>query len=209
MSKKEFVLKLSEILEKEYPDAKCSLETENPLQLLISTQLSAQCRDDRVNIVTKELYKRFTDVQSFAEADVSEIEEYIKSLGLYKNKAKNIKLCCEKLISDFGGKVPDSMEALLSLAGVGRKTANLVLGDAFGIPSIVVDTHMIRLTNRMGLTKSRDPEKIEYELKKIIPPELQTKLCHQIVLHGRKYCPASKPKCDLCPAREICPKTGV
>lgn len=207
--KKNFIDLLLNGLEKEYPDAKCALNTENPLQLLISTQLSAQCKDDRVNIVTKELYKKYKTVFDFADADIKDIENIIKSLGLYRNKAKNMIACCKKIVSDFGGEVPKTMEELLTLDGTGRKTANLVLGDAFGIPGIVVDTHMIRLSNRLGLTKSQNPVKIEFELKEIIPSEKQTKFCHQMVLHGRKYCTAANPKCSICPLNDFCPKTGV
>ncbi len=206
MNKKEFILKLIDIYDKEYPDAECSLITENPLQLLISTQLSAQCRDERVNMVTKDLYAKYKTAEDFANADVSDIENIIKSLGLYKNKAKNIVACAKKLVENFGGQVPDTMEDLLTLDGTGRKTANLVLGDAFGKPGVVVDTHMIRLSNRMKLASGKDPYKIELALKKIIPPENQARFCHQTVLHGRKYCDARKPLCDTCPVREICPK---
>ncbi len=206
MKKKELVLKIYNVLNKEYPDAKCSLITENNLQLLISTELSAQCRDDRVNEVTKELYKRYKTASDFADADINELESYIKTLGLYKNKAQNIKNGCKKICELFGGEVPNTMEKLLVIDGVGRKTANLVLGEAFGVPSVVVDTHAIRLSNRMGLTVNSDPVKIENDLKKLIPPEIQTKFCHMLVLHGRKYCEARKPKCDICPIKDICKK---
>ena len=206
MNKKEFILKLIEIYDKEYPNAECSLITENPLQLLISTQLSAQCRDERVNIVTKDLYAKYKTAEDFANADVSDIENIIKSLGLYKNKARNIVACCKKLTENFGGEVPSTMEELLTLDGTGRKTANLVLGDAFGKPGVVVDTHMIRLANRMKLVSGKDPYKIELALKKIIPDENQARFCHQTVLHGRKYCDARKPLCDTCPVNSICPK---
>lgn len=206
MNKKEFILKLIEIYDKEYPDAKCSLITENPLQLLISTQLSAQCRDERVNIVTKDLYAKYKTAEDFANAEISDIENIIKSLGLYKNKAKNIVACCKKLVEYFGGEVPSTMEELLTLDGTGRKTANLVLGDAFNKPGVVVDTHMIRLSNRMKLVSGKDPYKIELALSKIIPPENQARFCHQTVLHGRKYCDARKPLCDTCPVSSICPK---
>ena len=209
MKKTEFVSQLIKLLEIEYPDAKCALITENPLQLLISTQLSAQCKDERVNMVTSDLYKKYKTVSDFAKADIKDIENIIKSLGLYKNKAKNIVLSCKMICEDFNGEVPKSMETLLKLPGTGRKTANLVLGDAFNIPGIVVDTHMIRLTNRMGLVKENNPEKIEYSLLKIIPKENQTKFCHQMVLHGRKYCSAFNPKCDLCPISGICPKINI
>ncbi|MBQ2897545.1 MAG: endonuclease III [Clostridia bacterium] len=206
MRKKDFVLLVYNILNKEYPDAKCSLKTENTLQLLISTELSAQCKDDRVNEVTEKLYKRYKTAFDFAEADLCELEDYIKTLGLYKNKAKNIKYGCKKLCELFGGEVPGTMEQLLEIDGVGRKTANLILGEAFNVPSIVVDTHASRLSQRMGLSKNTDPFKIEMDLKKIVPPEIQTKFCHQLVLHGRKYCNARKPNCDECPVRDICPK---
>lgn len=206
MNKKEFILKLIEIYDKEYPDAECSLITENPLQLLISTQLSAQCRDERVNIVTRALYAKYKTAEDFANAEISDIENIIKSLGLYKSKAKNIVACCKKLVENFGGEVPSTMEELLTLDGTGRKTANLVLGDAFGKPGVVVDTHMIRLSNRMKLASGKDPYKIELALKKIIPPENQARFCHQTVLHGRKYCDARKPLCDTCPVSYICPK---
>ena len=206
MKKKEFIQQLIKLLELEYPDAKCALVTETPLQLLISTQLSAQCKDERVNMVTSDLYKKYKIASDFANANVKDIENIIKSLGLYKNKAKNIVLSCKMICDEFNGEVPKNMENLLKLPGTGRKTANLVLGDAFNIPGVVVDTHMIRLTNRMGLVKEKNPEKIEYSLIKIIPKEIQTKFCHQMVLHGRKYCTAFNPKCTECPINGICPK---
>lgn len=206
MTKKEFVLKLIDIYNREYPNAECSLITENSLQLLISTQLSAQCKDERVNMVTKDLYAKYKTAEDFANADLADIENIIKSLGLYKNKAKNIIACCKKLVENFGGQVPDTMEELLTLDGTGRKTANLVLGDAFGKPGVVVDTHMIRLSNRMKLVSGKDPYKIELALKKLIPDEHQSRFCHQTVLHGRKYCDARKPLCETCPVNEICPK---
>lgn len=196
---------LIEKLEELYPVAECSLDYEDPLQLLISTQLSAQCTDARVNMVTPALFARFPDARAFAEADVLEVEEFIKSTGFYHNKARNIIACCQRILSVYGGKVPDTMEDLLSLAGVGRKTANLVLGDAFGQPSIVVDTHCIRLTNRLGLTKNKDPEKIENDLRKILPPEKSGAFCHRLVLHGRAVCSARKPRCDECTLRDQCP----
>lgn len=209
MTKKEYVAQLILRLKQEYPNAECTLTTENPLQLLISTQLSAQCTDERVNIVTKELYKKYKTVYDFASATVEEIEEMIKSLGLYKNKAKNLKACCETLIRDFNGEVPDTMEGLLTLAGVGRKTANLVLGEAFGKPAVVVDTHCTRLTNRMGLTQNKEPHKIEQDLKKILPPEEQMNFCHRLVHHGRACCTARKANCDACVLNDICKKEGL
>ena len=209
MTKKERVSLLLELKDRAYPVVKCSLNYSTPLQMLIATQLSAQCTDARVNIVTEELFKRYKTVYDFAEADIFELQEYIKSAGFYKNKSKNIIACCKRLIEAYNGEVPDTMEDLLTLAGTGRKTANLVLGDIFGKPAVVVDTHCIRLTNRIGLTKNKEPEKIEMELKKIIPPERQLKLCHQFVYHGRAVCSARNPKCDICPIRPACKMVGT
>lgn len=194
-------------LEKLYPNAACSLNYETPFQLLISTQLSAQCTDARVNLVTPALFARFPDAESFASADVSEIEELIRSTGFYHNKAKNIKNCSIDICEKFGGNLPDTMEELLSLAGVGRKTANLVLGDAFHKPSYVVDTHCIRLCGRIGLTQNTDPVKIERDLRTILPPkdenpEESSNFCHRLVLHGRAICPARNPKCLQCSVGE-------
>lgn len=199
-------MQIYNILEKEYPDAKCSLITENNLQLLISTELSAQCKDERVNEVTKILYSKYKSAKDFADADIGELENCIMSLGLYKNKAKNIKEGCKKICENFNGQVPGTMDELLTIDGVGRKTANLVLGEAFGVPSVVVDTHASRLSKRMGFTQNIDPYKIEVDLKKIVPPEYQIKFCHMLVLHGRKYCMSRNPKCDNCPLNVICDK---
>lgn len=209
MTRAERVLKLKEVFDKEYPDACCSLNFGEPYQLLIATQLAAQCTDARVNIVTKDLFQKYKSIEDFANADKSELENDIRSTGFFRNKAKNIIGCCRKLISDFEGRVPDTMEELTSLPGTGRKTANIILGDVYKKPSVVVDTHCIRLANRMGLTKMRDPYKIELDLKKIVPEEYQTQFCHTLVFHGRKYCTARSPKCGICPANEICPKIGV
>lgn len=191
-------------LEKLYPEAICSLNYNTPFQLLISTQLSAQCTDARVNLVTPALFERFPDAAAFAIADTDEIEKYIYSTGFYRNKAKNIKKCSQDIIEKYNGELPDTMEGLLSLAGVGRKTANLVLGDAFNKPSYVVDTHAKRLCNRIGLTKNTDPVKIEMDLRFILPPNEENPkessgFCHRLVLHGRALCTASKPKCHICP----------
>ncbi len=207
--KTERVLKIKEIFSRVYEDADCTLDYDGPLQLLISTQLAAQCTDKRVNIVTKDLYKKYTDVYAFANADEEELREDIRSTGFFRNKAKNIIGCCKMLISDFGGEVPEAMEDLLKLPGVGRKTANLVRGDYFGIPGIVVDTHAARLSNRLGLTKNKEPQKIEMDLLKIVPEEYQTLFCHQLVYHGRAYCAAGRPKCDICPINHLCPRVGV
>lgn len=192
------------IFDEIYPNVECTLNYSNPLEMLIATQLSAQCTDARVNIVTKDLFKKYKNVYDFAAADLEELEQDIKSTGFYKNKAKNIIACCKRLIEVYNGEVPDTMEDLLTLAGTGRKTANLVLGDIFKKPAVVVDTHCIRLSNKIGLTKNTDPVKIEFDLKKLIPPEKQLKLCHQFVNHGRVRCIARRPDCENCEIREYC-----
>ena len=209
MNKKERVSLLIELMDSVYPEVKCSLDYSNPLEMLIATQLSAQCTDARVNIVTKELFKKYKTVDDYAEADINELQEIIKSAGFYKNKSINIIACCQRLRDVYGGKVPDTMEDLTSLAGTGRKTANLVLGDIFGKSAVVVDTHCIRLSNRIGLTKETDPYKIEMELKKIIPPQKQLRLCHQFVYHGRALCTARSPKCEMCPIKSACKMVGI
>lgn len=206
MNKKEKVLEIQKIFDIIYADAKCSLDFENPLQLLIATQLAAQCTDKRVNQVTPALFERYKTVDDFAAADISELEGYIKSTGFFRNKAKNIINCCKKLKSDFGGKVPETMEELTSLDGVGRKTANIIIGDIYGKPAIVIDTHAKRLANRMGLTKNSDPTKIEFDLMKIVPPETSADFCHKLVYHGRAVCKAVKPRCDICEITHICSK---
>ncbi|NLK87025.1 MAG: endonuclease III [Clostridiaceae bacterium] len=201
---KERVKKIVECLEKMYPEAACSLDYTDPLQLMVATQLAAQCTDARVNIVTKDLFEKYKTVYDFADAYQEELEQYIRSTGFYRNKAKNIIAACKMIISDFGGKVPQDMESLLKLPGVGRKTANLLLNDCFGIPGIVVDTHAKRLSNRIGLTKNQDPEKIEYDLMKQIPRDKWGSFCHQLVYHGRAVCNARKPLCDICDIKEYC-----
>lgn len=204
MNKKQQVIEIIKVFDEIYPAAECSLEHSDPLQLLISTQLAAQCTDARVNIVTKTLYKKYKNVYDFANADINELEQEIKSTGFYHNKARNIINCCRMIISEFGDEVPKNMEDLLRLPGVGRKTANLVLGDAFGIPGIVIDTHAKRLSNRIGLTKNHDPEKIEYDLMKVVPKKSWSMFCHQLVYHGRAVCIARRPKCEICPIKEFC-----
>ncbi|MDD6735674.1 MAG: endonuclease III [Clostridiales bacterium] len=204
MTKKERAQGIIEILKKEYPDVKCTLNYETPLQMLIATQLSAQCTDARVNIVTKSLFKKYPDAESFANADYEELCNDIRSTGFYRNKAKNIILCCQRLTEHYCSEIPDSMEELLTLPGTGRKTANLVLGDIFGKPAVVVDTHCIRLSRKTGLTKEEAPEKIEADLKKIIPPDEQLNLCHRFVNHGRLVCTARSPKCEICQIRHLC-----
>lgn len=196
--------KISSILFKTYPEATCSLDYERPLELLIATMLAAQCTDARVNIVTKDLFRKYTSVYDYAGANPEELEQDIKSTGFYRNKAKNIIDCCKKLIKDFEGKVPDNMEDLLSLPGVGRKTANVVLGNIYGISGVIVDTHCKRLSNRMGLTDKEDPEKIELDLMQIIPRKEWTRFSNSLVYHGRAICDARKPKCEQCPVAQFC-----
>ena len=204
MKMEERVKGILEYLESEYGEAICTLDYMDPVQLLIATQLAAQCTDARVNIVTKDLFVKYPDLKSFAEANQLELELDIRSTGFYHNKAKNIIACCQMLLSKFNGEVPHSMEELLSLPGVGRKTANLLLGDAFGIPGIVVDTHAKRIAKRIGLTKNDDPTKVEFDLREIIPECKWIDLGHQFVEHGRKVCDARKPKCDICGAIKYC-----
>ncbi len=208
MTRKERVAALRPLLDKAYPEVKCSLNYTTPVEMLIATQLSAQCTDARVNIVTEKLFKKYKSAEDFANADYDELCEDIKSAGFYRNKAKNIIECCRRLIDVYGGQVPDTMEDLLTLAGTGRKTANLVLGDIFGKPAVVVDTHCMRLAKRIGLTTNDEPAKIEADLKKIVPSDYQLRLCHQFVYHGRAVCSARKPKCDICPIAEVCKSAG-
>lgn len=199
---------MRELLDKAYPEVRCSLNYSNPLEMLIATQLSAQCTDARVNIITKTLFKKYTSVEDFANADYEELCSDIKSAGFYRNKARNIILCCQRLIDAYGGQVPDTMEDLTSLAGTGRKTANLVLGDIFGKPAVVVDTHCKRVAKRIGLTANDDPVKVEMDLRKLIPPDCQLRTCHQFVAHGRAVCTARSPKCGECPVAEVCKSAG-
>lgn len=208
MTKKERVMKLRELLDEAYPNVKCSLNYTTPLEMLIATQLSAQCTDARVNIVTETLFKKYRSVEDFANADYEELCNDIRSTGFYRNKAKNIILCCQRLIDVYDGQVPDTMEDLLSLAGTGRKTANLVLGDIFGKSAVVVDTHCKRIAKRIGLTANDDPTKVEMDLKKIVPPDYQLRMCHQFVNHGRAVCIARKPKCEICPIVSVCKSAG-
>ena len=209
MTKKERIEKLRELLDTAYPVVKCSLEFETPLEMLIATQLSAQCTDARVNIVTKDLFKKYKTARDYKNAELSDIENIISSVGFYKNKAKNMIACCKRIDEVYDGKVPDTMEDLLTLPGTGRKTANLVLGDIFGKPAVVVDTHCIRLTNRIGLVKEEDPTKIEMQLKKLLPPDYSLRFCHQMVYHGRARCTARKPDCENCEINQVCKKVGI
>lgn len=204
MTKKQKAKELIERLAQLYPDAKCSLDFENELQLVAATCLSAQCTDERVNIVTKDLFAKYKTAEDYRDADVSEVEEIIRSCGFYKNKAKNLiglgRVLCEK----FNGIVPNSMEKLLELPGVGRKTANLVLGIVYNDQGIVADTHCIRLANRFGLTKSNDPLVVERELSALIPKDERLMFCHRLIYHGRAVCNARKPDCQRCTLREYC-----
>ena len=192
-----------------YPDAACALHYETPLQLLVATILSAQCTDVRVNMVTPSLFARYRDVHAFADAKLPELEEAIRTTGFFRNKARNIKACCEAIVKEHGGKVPDTLESLVKLPGIGRKTANVVLGNAFSVPGITVDTHVGRLSRRLGLTKHTDPVKVEHDLMALLPPKDWTLFSHEIILHGRQVCHARKPKCSACVLKRICPKVGV
>ena len=202
--KKDLALQVIGLLEKQYPDAKCSLEYSQPHELLIATRLSAQCTDARVNIVTKELFAKFHTIEEFADADIADIEEIVKPCGLYKTKAKSIKEMCIQLRDEHGGILPDTLEGLTKLSGIGRKTANLIMGDIYHKPAVVTDTHCIRITGRLGLVKSKEPAKVEAELWKILPPDKSNDLCHRLVLFGREFCTARSPKCEGCPLRDIC-----
>ena len=188
MRKKEKAEIILRELKSLYPDATCTLDYKTPLELLIATQLAAQCTDARVNIVTKELFTKYRNAEDYAGADISELEQDIKSTGFFRNKAKNIKECCIKLLRDYGGKVPDNMEALLSLPGVGRKTANVILSTVFSKPGVIVDTHCTRLANRIGLTKSKNPDIIERDLMKLLPRSEWANFSHYLVYHGRAVC---------------------
>lgn len=205
MTKSEIAAAAIESLKKEYPDAICSLVYDDPLQLLIATRLAAQCTDARVNIVTPALFERFKTVDDFANADVSEVEKYIKSCGLYKTKARDIVAMAKALKENFGGIVPDVIEQLVTLPGIGRKTANLIVGDIFHKSAVVVDTHCIRITSRLGLHSLKDAEKIEKILREILPPDESNDFCHRLVLHGRAVCRARGPKCDVCCMNSLCP----
>lgn len=209
MRKTETARLACEELEKLYPDADCTLDYEKPYELLISTRLAAQCTDARVNIVTQELYKKYPTLESFAEADISELEQAVKPCGFYHTKAKNIKEMSGQLIERHGGRVPDTMEELLALSGVGRKTANLILGDVYGKPAVVTDTHCIRISRRLGLTANKEPAKVEADLRKLIPPEVSNAFCHRTVMFGREICTARSPKCSKCPLSYFCKEHGA
>ncbi len=205
MKKKDLALFAVEQLKKQYPDAICSLTAENPLQLLIAVRLSAQCTDARVNLVTPALFERFPTLNDFAEALPEEVEPYIRSCGLYKTKARDIVAMAQMLRDTYDGVIPDTVEALTTLPGVGRKTANLVCGDVYGMPgAVVTDTHCIRIANRLGLCDTKDPRKVEEQLRNVLPPQESNAFCHRIVLFGRDVCEARSPKCNVCPLSEHC-----
>lgn len=206
MTKKERARLLVDALKNEYPDAACSLTAENPFELLVATRLSAQCTDARVNLVTPALFAKYRTLDDYVNADVKDIEDIIHSCGFYHGKARDIIEMARGVRDRFGGVVPDNIEDLTSLQGVGRKTANLIVGDVYGKPAVVADTHLIRLTNRMGLVDTKDPKKVEMELKKILPPEESNDFCHRAVLHGRAVCTARKAYCEKCAANEYCKK---
>ena len=211
MTKKQRAHEIIERLKNEYPDTDCTLEYDQAWKLLVSVRLAAQCTDARVNVVVEKLYERFPDVNALAEADVKEIEEIVHPCGLGNSKARDISACMKVLRDEYGGNVPDDFDKLLALPGVGRKSANLIMGDVFGKPAIVTDTHCIRLVNRMGLVDGvKEPAKVEKELWKLIPPEEGNDLCHRLVDHGRAVCTArTKPYCDKCCLQDICKKVRI
>ena len=205
------LLKIIPVLKKTYPDAKIALNWENPWNLLVAVILSAQCTDVRVNIVTKDLFKKYKKPQDYLDVEPEELEQDVRSTGFYRNKAKNIRGAAKKIIEDFKGKVPDTMEELLTLPGVGRKTANCILGNAFGIGGITCDTHVIRLSRRLGLSENKDPVKLEFDLMEIVPKRKfggWTMFSHFIIFHGRNICKARKPDCENCPIAKHCPSAN-
>jgi endonuclease-3 len=209
MNKKQLVIKVLDILEEEYPDAKVTLNYKNPLQLLVATILAAQCTDERVNQVTSDLFQNYRNAADFATAKQKVLEQEIRPTGFFHNKAKSIIACCGMIVDRFGGQIPRSLGELVSLPGVGRKTANIILGNAFGKQAVAVDTHVKRVTHRLGWARASDPDKIELELMPILPQDRWTIACHQLVFHGRKICTAKSPQCPPCPVNHLCPKIGV
>ncbi len=208
MTKKQKALEAIRLLKERYPDAACSLTYVVSHELLIATRLAAQCTDARVNTVTPTLFGKYPSIDALAEADVADIEEIIRPCGFFKTKAKDIVGMCTMLRDDFGGVVPDTLEELLKLPGIGRKTANLVVGDIYGKPAIVCDTHCIRLTNRLGLTTTKDPKKTEFELMPLLPPEESNNFCHRLVMFGRDVCRARSPQCAACELEPLCVSKG-
>ncbi|MDD6061686.1 MAG: endonuclease III [Oscillospiraceae bacterium] len=205
MDKKEKAYFAVQALKKEYPDAICSLQAQDPFQLLVATRLSAQCTDARVNLVTPALFAKFGTAETMAQAPIDEVETLIHSCGFYRGKARDLVGMAQKIIAEFDGRVPDTIEALTSLPGVGRKTANLICGDVYHMPSAVVaDTHLIRITNLLGLVSTKDPYKVELALRELLPPEESNDFCHRCVLHGRAVCIARRPQCDKCCMQSVC-----
>ena len=204
MTKKEKINFIITELNNLYPNAKCSLNFTKPYELLIATRLSAQCTDERVNIVTPALFAKYKSLKEFAEADFDDVCEIIHSCGFYRAKAQSIIEMSNQILNEFNGQVPDNIEDLTKLSGIGRKTANLIIGDVYKKPAVVADTHVIRITNLLGLSSSNDPKAVELGLKKILPPEESNDFCHRIVLHGRAVCIARRPKCDICSLKEVC-----
>ncbi len=206
MTEKELAIKAVQALKIEFPNAKCSLDYTTPLDLLVATRLSAQCTDARVNLVTPALFAKYKTAEDYANAVLSDVEDIIRSCGLYKTKARSLIEMGKRLTEDFGGEVPDTLEKLITLPGIGRKTANLIMGDVYGKPAVVVDTHCIRITKRLGLHSEKDQKKIEFILKDLLPPEESNDFCHRLVLHGRATCTARTPKCDTCCMKDFCKK---
>jgi endonuclease-3 len=205
---KRTVGRILDILTKTYPDARCELNFTSPLELLVATILSAQCTDARVNVVTPNLFRKYRSAQAYAEADPSVFEQEIRTTGFFRSKAKNIIACCRKLVRDFGGKVPRTMEELVTLPGVGRKTANIILYNAYGTPGFAVDTHVARVTNRLGLVRTEDPDAIEAAMCQSLPREALGQATHLFVFHGRRTCQARQPRCPECTVRSLCPWPG-
>ena len=209
VNKKKIALSAVEKLKEVYPKAICSLTADTPFQLIVATRLSAQCTDARVNLVTPVLFEKFPDPYSMAKAEVGEIEQLIKSCGLYKTKARDLSKLSKVLVGEYDGELPKTLEELVKLPGIGRKTANLICGDVYGMPAVVTDTHCIRISGRLGLTSSKDPKRTELELKKLLPAEESSAFCHRIVMFGRDTCTARNPKCGDCKLEEFCPKCGL
>ena len=204
MDKKQKALNCVNALKKEYPDSICSLNAGNPFELLVATRLSAQCTDARVNLVTPALFARYRTLEDYANADVAEVEQFIRSCGFYRTKASDIVGMAKKILSDFDGTVPDNIDDLTTLPGVGRKTANLICGDIYKKPAVVADTHLIRISNLLGLVSTKDPYKVELALRELLPPEESNDFCHRCVLHGRAVCIARRPQCEICCMNSFC-----
>lgn len=205
--KRENILKIIDVLEKEYPEAECSLDYDNPFHLLVATRLAAQCTDARVNLITPALFEAFPTPDTFAKAEIAQVEELIKTCGLYHTKARDLVALGKAITQIFDGKVPSTMEELTSLPGIGRKTANLIMGDVYNAPgAVVTDTHFIRLCNRMGFVNFKEPKKVEESMRKLLPSNKSSDFCHRMVLHGRAVCTARNPKCDICALKNICAK---